>query len=241
MTVGTNRQKLEEEGIHIQGILAGQLRARNFECLVKYLEDEDFKKTLKIIIDERNERASTNARIVREHTSIVAKLGKELLTLENSDIYKAGKWLLDALSLKGNDLKKALLQKNLIPKDYYNKIRAEILRLREKSSEINSVSRQTIKELEVKNNALRKDLLFLQDYIIDKYGKKIWNQILAYMSHNDRESYRENKELQIENDGLREDVFLQKYIIDNYGKKTWNQILGYIPNNEEENGGNSNA
>ena len=61
------------------------------------------------------------------------------------------------------------------------------------------------------------------------------------MSHNDRESYRENKELQIENDGLREDVFLQKYIIDNYGKKTWNQILGYIPNNEEENGGNSNA
>ena len=53
---------------------------------------------MKIIIDERNERASTNVRVVREHTSVVAKLGKELLTLENSKIYQAGKWLLDALS-----------------------------------------------------------------------------------------------------------------------------------------------
>lgn len=122
MTIKSDQQKLKEEGIDIKGLLEQKLRAGDFQCLVQYLEDENFKKTLKIIIDERNERASTNVRVVREHTSVVAKLGKELLTLENSDIYKAGKWLLDALSLTGNTLIKALLERDLLPKAYHNKV-----------------------------------------------------------------------------------------------------------------------
>lgn len=122
MTRKSDKEKLEKEGIYIQGLLDQRLLAGDFQCLVKYLEDEDFKKTLKIIIDERNERASTTVRVVREHTSVVAKLGKELLTLENSDIYKAGKWLLDALSLTGNALIKALLERDLLPKAYHNKV-----------------------------------------------------------------------------------------------------------------------
>ena len=121
-TIESNKQTLKEADIDIKGLLEQELRARHFECLVKYLEDEDFKNTLKIIIDERNERASTALRLVREHTSVVAKLGKELLTLENSEIYQAGKWLLDTLSLTGNALIKALLERNLLPKDYHNKI-----------------------------------------------------------------------------------------------------------------------
>jgi hypothetical protein len=246
MTVGTNRQKLEEEGIHIQGILAGQLRARNFECLVKYLEDEDFKNTLKIIIDERNERASTNVRVVREHTSVVAKLGKELLTLENSKIYQAGKWLLDALSLKGNALVKALLERDLLPKGYYNEAITEISQttreLREEYREANITSKKIIKQLQLKNDDLRKKLVSLEEYIINNYGKKAWNQILGYMSNNNTEYYKKNKELQVENDPLWQEVFLQEYIIDKYGEKTWSQILSYLSNNDEdENRGNKNV
>jgi hypothetical protein len=193
MTVGTNRQKLEEEGIHIQGILAGQLRARNFECLVKYLEDEDFKNTLKIIIDERNERASTNVRVVREHTSVVAKLGKELLTLENSKIYQAGKWLLDALSLKGNALVKALLERDLLPKGYYNEAMTEVSELKDEYGKKNIISKEIIKQLQLKNDILRKKLVFLEKYIINNYGKSTWNQILGYMPNNNEDDNGDNK------------------------------------------------
>ena len=193
MTVGTNRQKLEEEGIHIQGILAGQLRARNFECLVKYLEDEDFKNTLKIIIDERNERASTNVRVVREHTSVVAKLGKELLTLENSKIYQAGKWLLDALSLKGNALVKALLERDLLPKGYYNEAMTEVSELKDEYGKKSIISKEIIKQLQLKNDILRKKLVFLEKYIINNYGKSTWNQILGYMPNNNEDDNGDNK------------------------------------------------
>jgi hypothetical protein len=193
MTVGTNRQKLEEEGIHIQGILAGQLRARNFECLVKYLEDEDFKNTLKIIIDERNERASTNVRVVREHTSVVAKLGKELLTLENSKIYQAGKWLLDALSLKGNALVKALLERDLLPKGYYNEAMTEVSELKDEYGKKNIISKEIIKQLQLKNDILRKKLVFLEKCIINNYGKSTWNQILGYMPNNNEDDNGDNK------------------------------------------------
>jgi len=193
MTVGTNRQKLEEEGIHIQGILAGQLRARNFECLVKYLEDEDFKNTLKIIIDERNERASTNVRVVRENTSVVAKLGKELLTLENSKIYQAGKWLLDALSLKGNALVKALLERDLLPKGYYNEAMTEVSELKDEYGKKNIISKEIIKQLQLKNDILRKKLVFLEKYIINNYGKSTWNQILGYMPNNNEDDNGDNK------------------------------------------------
>jgi len=128
MTIGTNKQKLQEEGIHIRGILAGKLRAKHFQCLVKYLEDDNFKETLKIIIDERNERARINLKISQEITRVVAQvhgLQKELLDLldlEKSEIYKAGKWLFNALSKSGDDRQKSLLEKDLVHKTDHNKM-----------------------------------------------------------------------------------------------------------------------
>jgi len=37
MTIKSDKQKLKEEGIDIQGLLEQELRARHFECLVQYL------------------------------------------------------------------------------------------------------------------------------------------------------------------------------------------------------------
>jgi 16S rRNA C967 or C1407 C5-methylase (RsmB/RsmF family) len=115
--IESNKQTLKEADIDIKGLLEQELRARHFECLVKYLEDDNFKETIKTIIDERNERARTTLRVNREHTSVVAqvyRLQKELLNLEKSEIYQAGKWLIDTLSLTGNALIKALLERNLV-------------------------------------------------------------------------------------------------------------------------------
>jgi hypothetical protein len=62
------------------------------------------------------------------------------------------------------------------------------------------------------------------------------------MSNNNTEYYKKNKELQVENDPLWQEVFLQEYIIDKYGEKTWSQILSYLSNNDEdENRGNKNV
>lgn len=74
MTRKSDKEKLEKEGIYIQGLLDRRLLAGDFQCLVKYLENENFKKTLKIIIDERNDRARTTLRLTREHTSVVAQV-----------------------------------------------------------------------------------------------------------------------------------------------------------------------
>jgi hypothetical protein len=155
MTIKSDKQKLKEEGIDIQGLLEQELRARHFECLVKYLEDENFKETIKIIIDERNERARITLKVSREHTSVVAqvyKLQKELLNLEKSEIYQAGKWLIDTLSLTGNALIKALLERNLLPKDYHNKIVLDqidtIQTMDEKNRQAQEQSNQTIHNLQ---------------------------------------------------------------------------------------------
>jgi hypothetical protein len=194
--IESDKKKLKEADIDIKETLAGKLRARHFECLIKYLEDENFKETIKIIIDERNERADSAVKVNRKHTSVVAqvyRLQKELLNLEKSEIYQAGKWLFDALSLTGNALVKALLERDLLPKGYYNEAMTEVAELKDEYSQNNSASKKIIGQLQVKNDILRKKLVFLEKYIINKYGKKVWDQILSYMPNDNEDDNGGNK------------------------------------------------
>lgn len=170
MTRKSDKEKLEKEGIYIQGLLDKKLLAGDFQCLVKYLEDENFKKTLKIIIDERNERAHINLKINREHTSVVAqvyRLKKELLNLQKSEIYQAGKWLFNALSKSGDDRRKSLLEKDLVDKIDHNEIvlgmTDTIQVMDETTKQAQEQSNQTIRNLEKGIDNLKNILMTKKD------------------------------------------------------------------------------
>ena len=170
MTRKSDKEKLEKEGIYIQGLLDKRLLAGNFQCLVKYLENENFKKTLKIIIDERNERAHINLKISREHTSVVAqvyRLKKELLNLQKSEIYQAGKWLFNALSKSGDDRRKSLLEKDLVDKIDHNEIvlgmTDTIQVMDETTKQAQEQSNQTIRNLEKSIDNLKNILMIKKD------------------------------------------------------------------------------
>jgi hypothetical protein len=170
MTRKSDKEKLEKEGIYIQGLLDRRLLAGDFQCLVKYLENENFKKTLKIIIDERNDRARTTLRLTREHTSVVAqvyRLQKELLNLEKSEIYQAGKWLFNALSKNGDDRRKSLLEKDLVDKIDHNEIvlgmTDTIQVMDETTKQAQEQSNQTIRNLEKGIDNLKNILMTKKD------------------------------------------------------------------------------
>jgi hypothetical protein len=201
--IESDKKKLKEADIDIKETLARKLRARHFECLIKYLEDENFKETIKIIIDERNERADSAVKGNRKHTSVVAqvyRLQKELLNLENSKIYQAGKWLLEALSLTGNALVKALLERNLLPKDYHNTVvydqRDTIQTMDDTAKKAQEQSNQRIRDLQKRIDNLTNILmnkkvsdLKLEKFLKlfqERYGSYELSLLMELLSENDK-------------------------------------------------------
>jgi uncharacterized protein Yka (UPF0111/DUF47 family) len=118
-----------------------------------------------------------------------AKL-KEFMDLKNSEIYQAGKWLLNALTLKGSERQRSLLKKDLVHKEDYNQGIAglkDTVEEQQKGIEQQTLkASQTIKTLESKIDSLRRQLIFVQDYITNNYGKKDWNKIVSYIQKDPR-------------------------------------------------------
>lgn len=106
---------------------------------------------------------------------------KDFIQLDNSEVIKAGKWLLNAVSLTGKDRSKALLEKDLVHKENYNEMlsdtRDTIINLTESSKDSIEKAAEIIKNFQAKNDVLRKEMSLLKIYICSNYGNKEWKKI----------------------------------------------------------------
>ena len=117
-----------------------------------------------------------------------AKL-KQFLDPKNSEIYKAGSWLINALSKGGQDRKQSLLEKELVHKDDYNEAVTDLTdTIQTQKSGIvqqNSEAKTKIIELENRVDSLRWQLIFIRNYVINNHGAKQWQNI-AKLIQNDK-------------------------------------------------------
>ncbi|EAZ88239.1 hypothetical protein [Crocosphaera chwakensis] len=116
-----------------------------------------------------------------------AKL-KEFLSIEKSEIYQAGQWLINCLSKKGQERKQSLLEKGLVHKEDYNET---VLGLRESLKEYKELTNKeidkninNISQIEITNDELRRQLGNIQEYITNNYGKEEWEKIAKYFKLN---------------------------------------------------------
>ena len=112
-----------------------------------------------------------------------AKL-REFIDIQNSEIFRVGTWLINAFSKQGEDRKNHLLEKDLVHKDDYNETLGELTEvINEQQNGLNEqtqIAKDKIKLLEQKNNQLRKQLVKIEEYIINNSGVKTWQEIKRY-------------------------------------------------------------
>ncbi|NER52473.1 MAG: hypothetical protein F6J92_38715 [Symploca sp. SIO1A3] len=117
-----------------------------------------------------------------------AKL-KQFLDPKNSEIYKAGSWLINSLSKGGQDRKQSLLERDLVHKNDYNNtvndLRDTIETQKDGISQQTSEAKSKISALENRVDSLKGQLGFIQTYIINNYGLRQWQNI-AKLIQNDR-------------------------------------------------------
>ncbi|MGD2180688.1 hypothetical protein [Lusitaniella coriacea] len=113
---------------------------------------------------------------------------KQFMNIENSEIYKAGQWLLHSLSNVGQERKESLLEKELIHKEDYNQTVEDLNDVI--SEQKQGVDKQTvsasesIKNLEDANDSFRYQLQAIKDYIENNYDAKTWSEIEKYIHRN---------------------------------------------------------
>jgi hypothetical protein len=115
-----------------------------------------------------------------------AKL-KQFIDPKNSEIYKAGHWLINALSKVGQDRKKSLLEKGLVHKIDYNDavtdLKDTIKTQQEGITQQTSEAKTKIIALEEKVDSLREQLKLVQNYIINNHGLSHWNNIAKFIQN----------------------------------------------------------
>lgn len=93
---------------------------------------------------------------------------KDFTNIQNSEIYQAGQWLVNALSKGGQDRKQTLLEKNLVDKNDYNQavtdLKNTIDEQKQGIQQQTSEASTTIHDLEDTIDSLRKQLIFIQTY-----------------------------------------------------------------------------
>lgn len=110
---------------------------------------------------------------------------KDFTNIQNSEIYQAGQWLVNALSKGGQDRKQTLLEKDLVDKNDYNQavtdLKNTIDEQKQGIQQQTSEASTTIHDLEDTIDSLRKQLIFIQTYVINNYGTQNWQQIKKHI------------------------------------------------------------
>lgn len=118
-----------------------------------------------------------------------AKL-KQFIDPKNSEIYKAGQWLANALSKVGQDRKQNLLEKDLVHKQDYNSavtdlkdtVKEQQQGIKQQTSEAST----KIHDLEEKVDSLKEQLKLIQNYITNNYSLNDWYKITNHIQKNIR-------------------------------------------------------
>ena len=118
-----------------------------------------------------------------------AKL-KEFLSVEKSEIYQAGQWLVSCFSKKGQERRDSLLEKDLVHKDDYNQtvlgMTETLEEYQETANEKIDKSISDISKIEITNDELRRQLGDIKEYISSNHGKKEWERIVRYFNINEK-------------------------------------------------------
>ncbi|TAE54897.1 MAG: hypothetical protein EAZ76_07960 [Nostocales cyanobacterium] len=116
-----------------------------------------------------------------------AKL-KKFLNIENSELFKAGQWLLNSLSKTGVERKQSLLENNLVHKDDYNQAVSDLGDVINEQKygleNNNNEAKQIIRSLENRIDTLLQQQRLIQEYIKNNQGISSWNNIQKYLQNN---------------------------------------------------------
>ena len=120
-----------------------------------------------------------------EANSKFKELFDKFTDLKNSQIVRLGKWLVNALSLSGEEQKTELLEEDLVHKDNYNKtledLQEVIKEQQEKFKKQTKIATDTIQKLENKNDQLKKKLIKIEQYTIQYEGLDKWQKIQSIL------------------------------------------------------------
>lgn len=134
-------------------------------------------KVLALVKDANNYNRYCQAQKTAEAN---AKL-KQFLDLKNSEIYKAGHWLINTLSKVGQDRKQSLLEKDLVHKNDYNDavtdLRDVVKTQQDGITQQTSEAKDKIIALENRVDSLKWQLTFVRNYIVNNYGANQWQNI----------------------------------------------------------------
>ena len=109
-------------------------------------------------------------------------------TSEESEIFRAGQWLLNSLSKVGQERQQSLLEKDLVHKNDYNNAVTDLkdtIKVQKSGIKQQTIlATQTIQELENINDSLRHQISQIRDYIVNNYGNKTWSAMAKYIQIN---------------------------------------------------------
>lgn len=144
-----------------------------------------------VLMTERHERAGINSRQALEISrkdGTISKLQKTILNFENSEIWKLGQSIWNALQKKGEERNTELAQNEVVHKNGYNlaitDLKDVIDAQKQGIQQVISESKTKINNLENTVDSLREQLIFIQNYITNNYGLNNWNEITKYIQNN---------------------------------------------------------
>ena len=112
----------------------------------------------------------------------IDNLLKDLLDLKNSEIYQLGQWLKKSLSEVGTERNEALIEKELVHKDFYNgnvkKAEEESLRRDEEDRKIEEEYKAIVSNFESRVDYLKQVNEKSKKFIIDNHGSSVWNDLI---------------------------------------------------------------
>ncbi len=112
----------------------------------------------------------------------VDNLLKELLNIENSEIYQLGQWLKRSLLKTGTDRDEALIEKELVHKEFYNgKIKEtelESLRRDEEDKQIEEEYKSIVNNFQKRIDYLKRVNEKSEKFIKDNHGSNVWNDLI---------------------------------------------------------------
>ena len=118
---------------------------------------------------------------IKQELTVTQKRLQAFLNPDNSEIVRAGRWLMDALALRGSDRKRTLLVKELVHKQDYNEtvadMRDTIATIYGTSEEMAVEAEVTISELEKRIDTLKYQMSQVQTYISMNEGADKWRVI----------------------------------------------------------------
>ena len=176
------RQKLISRISKASGIAQYALEAKMTDENV--IEAANSLKVLVLIKDANNYNRYCQSQKTAEAN---AKL-KQFIDPKNSEIYKAGHWLINTLSKVGQDRKQSLLEKDLVHKNDYNEavtdLKDTIQAQQEGITQQTSEAQTKIMALEERVDSLKEQLSLIQTYITNNYSLSHWHSIAKFIQSN---------------------------------------------------------